>query len=37
VRKLRELALDTVVCYHGGVAEGDIAGKLERLLAKYGG
>jgi glyoxylase-like metal-dependent hydrolase (beta-lactamase superfamily II) len=37
VRKLRELALDTVVCYHGGEAEGDIAGKLERLLAKYGG
>jgi glyoxylase-like metal-dependent hydrolase (beta-lactamase superfamily II) len=37
VRKLRDLALDTVVCYHGGVAEGDIAGKLERLLATYGG
>ncbi len=37
VRKLGGLALDTVVCYHGGVAGGDITGKLERLLAKYGG
>jgi glyoxylase-like metal-dependent hydrolase (beta-lactamase superfamily II) len=37
VRKLRSLAPDTVVCYHGGVAEGDIGGKLERLLAQYGG
>jgi glyoxylase-like metal-dependent hydrolase (beta-lactamase superfamily II) len=35
VRKLQGLALDTVVCYHGGVVEGDIAGKLERLLSKY--
>ncbi len=35
VRKLQGLDANTVVCYHGGVAEGDIAAKLQRLHAKY--
>jgi glyoxylase-like metal-dependent hydrolase (beta-lactamase superfamily II) len=35
VRKLQGLAADAVVCYHGGVVEGDIAEKLERLRSKY--
>lgn len=35
VRKLQQLDIDTVVCYHGGVVRGGIAESLRQLLARY--
>ncbi len=36
VKRLRELEIDTLLCYHGGVVEGNIHTKLNELLSKYG-
>lgn len=35
VRKLRQLDIEKMICYHGGVAQSDIAQKLEKLIAIY--
>jgi glyoxylase-like metal-dependent hydrolase (beta-lactamase superfamily II) len=35
VKKLSLLDIDTLYCYHGGVVEKDIKGKLHSLLKKY--
>lgn len=35
IRKLKELDIDTVMCYHGGRLQGDIRKKLLDLLGKY--
>jgi glyoxylase-like metal-dependent hydrolase (beta-lactamase superfamily II) len=36
VRKLQQLDIAAIICYHGGVVEEDIPGKLNRLIARYG-
>jgi glyoxylase-like metal-dependent hydrolase (beta-lactamase superfamily II) len=35
IRKLKDLDIDTVICYHGGRFQGDIRKKLLDLLEKY--
>ncbi len=35
VNKIAHLAIDTVICYHGGVVAGDIRQQLDRLLRRY--
>jgi glyoxylase-like metal-dependent hydrolase (beta-lactamase superfamily II) len=35
IRKLTDLDIDTVICYHGGRLQGDIRKKLLELLEKY--
>ncbi|MBC5773056.1 MBL fold metallo-hydrolase [Pontibacter sp. KCTC 32443] len=35
VRKLQQLDVDRIICYHGGVVENDIGEKLQKLVARY--
>ncbi len=35
VKKLLQLDIETMICYHGGVIEDKINQKLERLVARY--
>jgi glyoxylase-like metal-dependent hydrolase (beta-lactamase superfamily II) len=35
VKKLQQLEIDTIVCYHGGIVTEQIQQKLENLLARY--
>ncbi|WP_224995580.1 MBL fold metallo-hydrolase [Cesiribacter sp. SM1] len=35
VKKLQQLEVEKIICYHGGVFEGDIHGSLNKLLARY--
>jgi glyoxylase-like metal-dependent hydrolase (beta-lactamase superfamily II) len=35
VRKLQQLDIEKIICYHGGVVDVDIPSKLDQLLAKY--
>ncbi|WP_121966754.1 MBL fold metallo-hydrolase [Myroides sp. N17-2] len=35
VEKIKALKPSRIICYHGGVVEDDIDGKLERLIIKY--
>ncbi len=36
VRRLLEFDIDRLICYHGGVLEGDVRDALEKLLEEYG-
>ncbi|HEY1114764.1 MAG TPA: MBL fold metallo-hydrolase [Chitinophagaceae bacterium] len=36
IKKLQQLDIDTVVCYHGGVVRGGVQEALEDLAARYG-
>lgn len=35
VKKLQQLEIDKIVCYHGGVIEGDIPRRLDKLVSMY--
>ncbi len=35
VRKLRQFDVAKIICYHGGIVEGDVMEKLDKLIAKY--
>ncbi|MCU0446288.1 MAG: MBL fold metallo-hydrolase [Microscillaceae bacterium] len=35
VKKLQNLAIETVICYHGGIMQGNIAQQLSNLLADF--
>jgi glyoxylase-like metal-dependent hydrolase (beta-lactamase superfamily II) len=35
VKKLRQLDVTKMICYHGGIVEGDVMEKLDRLIARY--
>jgi glyoxylase-like metal-dependent hydrolase (beta-lactamase superfamily II) len=37
VKKIQQLDIDTLICYHGGVVKGDISNRLSQLVAKYTG
>jgi glyoxylase-like metal-dependent hydrolase (beta-lactamase superfamily II) len=35
VKKLQQLEIDKIVCYHGGVVEGNISNQLDKLVSRY--
>lgn len=35
IKKLQQLEIDTLICYHGGMVSGDIKKKLEQLAEEY--
>lgn len=35
VKKLRQFDVTKMICYHGGIVEGDVLEKLDRLIARY--